>query len=664
MRQKKWIVMTKRADFNKIAAHCGISPVLARLIRNRDVLGEVETERFLRGTLDDLHDPRLLPDAERAVTILAKKVQEGKRIRIIGDYDVDGICASFILWHTLRSLGCEADCVLPDRVKDGYGINERIVRDAAADAVDTIVTCDNGIAAAEPLGTAKELGLTVVVTDHHEVPFRALEDGTREYVLPPADAVVDPKIPAGVLGASEYPFPDICGAVVAYKLCLLLCQHPSFCGTGERASEPGVRPLVQGIQTHGQSEPGVRPLVQASHANQCPGMWLAEDTDPTNHIPGQRLAHKSCGTGTLPRYLLPFAGLATVCDVMPLLDENRIIVREGLKEASLSENPGLKALLSVTGLRDTPLTCYHAGFVLGPCLNATGRLDSAHMGLELFMEEDFSEALRSAQQLKDLNDSRKSMTTQGVEMAEAHINSENMQDRKVLVLLLTDCHESLAGIIAGRIKESRHRPVYVLTKTENGLLKGSGRSIESYDMYAQMNACSDLFEKFGGHKMAGGLTMREENFAEFARRVEADCLLTEEDLQEMIRVDMELPPRFLGSAMTRELALLEPCGNGNPKPLFVTRGIRLLSARVLGKNRNVIRLAAQDDTGFRMDLIRFGDANEFGLEIDGAAGRGAFEGLLRGAGNVTIDMVYYPEINSWNGRESMQYIVKDFRVHA
>ena len=601
MRHKKWIVTAKRADFNKIAAYCGISPVLARLIRNRDVIGEEETEHFLRGTTDDLHDPRLLPDAEKAVSILAEKVREGKRIRIIGDYDVDGICSSFILWYTLRYCGNEADCVLPDRVRDGYGINERIVREAAADGVDTVMTCDNGIAAAEPLGIAKSLGMTVIVTDHHEVPFRAGEDGAREYILPPADAVVDPKIPGSVSGAPEYPFPDICGAVVAYKLCLLLAEE-----------------------------------LQPQAARSQPGPVIAD--------------------------LLPFAGLATVCDVMPLRDENRIIVREGLREASATRNPGLKALLRVTGLSDTPLTCYHAGFVLGPCLNATGRLDSARRGLELFMEEDYTEALRSAQQLKDLNDSRKSMTAQGVEMAEEFIDRENMQDRKVLVLLLENCHESLAGIIAGRVKESRHRPVFVLTRTENGLLKGSGRSIESYDMYTQMNACGDLLEKFGGHKMAGGLTMKEENFAEFARRVEADCLLTEEDLQEVIRVDMELPPRFMGTAMTRELELMEPCGNGNPKPLFVTRNIRLLFAKVLGKNRNVIRLDAQDDTGARMNLIRFGDADEFAAGIDEGAGKGAFEGLLRGAGNVTIDMVYYPDINSWNGRESMQYIVKDFRA--
>ena len=602
MKDKKWIVTAKRADFNKIAQACGISPVLARLIRNRDVIGAEATEKFLRGTLKDLHDPALLPDADKAVDILAQKRREGKLIRIIGDYDVDGICSSFILWYTLRSFGIEADAKLPERVRDGYGINERLVREAAEDGVDTILTCDNGIAAVQALQTAKDLGMTVIVTDHHEVPFKLQEDGSREYLLPPADAVVDPKIPESVTGGSSYPFPDICGAVVAFKICLLLAER-----------------LTGGVDSEEFRE--------------------------------------------LRRYLIPFAGIATVCDVMPLRDENRVIVREGLGEASFSDNIGLQALIR-TGLAQTPLTCYHAGFVLGPCLNATGRLDTAFRGLELFMESDPGSALRNAQQLKDLNDSRKSMTAEETDAAKTLIETEHMQDRRVLVILLRGCHESLAGIIAGRIKESMHRPAFVLTDAGEGVLKGSGRSIESYDMYAEMNACEDLFIKYGGHKMAGGLTMKEENFDEFSRRIEMNCSLTKEQLQEVVRVDMELPPRFLGTELTRELAMLEPCGTDNPRPLFVTRKIRLLSARVLGRNRNVVRLGAQDDTGARIDLIRFGDAAEFEQSIEETVGRGALEGLFRGAGNVTIDMVYYPDINVWNGRESMQYIVKDYRIHS
>ena len=602
MKRAKWIVSAKRADFNKIAKDCGISPILARLIRNRNVIGTEETRRFLSGTMEDLHDPALLPDAEKAAGILREKIREGKRIRIIGDYDVDGICSTFILWHSLTGFGGLVDAVLPERMRDGYGINERLVREAAEAGTDTILTCDNGIAAAEPLALARSLGMTVIVTDHHEVPFKAQPDGSRQYLLPPADAVVDPKIPESVTGAPAYPFKEICGAVVAFKLCQILARE----------------------RMGGRDKEAYREF---------------------------------------ERYLLPFAGLATVCDVMPLLDENRILVREGLREASRSDNTGLQALLQVTGLSDARLTCYHAGFVIGPCLNASGRLDSAVRGLKLFMETDRAQALRSAQQLKELNDSRKSMTLEGTEAAEALIESGGMQDRRVLVLLLRDTHESLAGIIAGRIKESRHRPTFVLTDTGSGVLKGSGRSIESYDMYAEMNACGDLFIKYGGHKMAGGLSMREENLDEFARRIEANCTLTGEDLQEIVRVDMELPPRFLDIPVTRELERLEPCGNENPRPLFVTRNIRLLSARVMGKSRNVIRLTARDETGRRLDLIRFEDAQAFAARIGEACGGGAFEGLQRGAGNVTIDMVYYPDINEWNGRESMQYIVKDYRIH-
>ena len=601
MKHKKWMITAKRADFNEIARACGISPVLARLIRNRDVIGVEETRRFLGGKIEDLHDPRLLPDADKAVDILTEKIRNGNKIRIIGDYDVDGICSSFILWHSLRAFGGQADAMLPERMTDGYGINERLGRCAAEDGIDTIMTCDNGIAASGPLQTAKEMGLTVIVTDHHEVPYKAQEDGSVEYILPPADAVIDPKIPESVTGKAAYPFPDICGAVVAFKICQLYAER-----------------------LWGQNSNKYRELV---------------------------------------RYLLPFAGLATVCDVMPLADENRILVREGLGEASFSNNLGLQSLLTVNGLAGTPLTTYHAGFVIGPCLNAAGRLDSACRGLELFMEQNPSAALQSAQQLKELNDSRKSMTVEGTEAAEAMIDSEGMGDRRVLVLLLRDCHESLAGIIAGRIKESRHRPTFVLTDTGNGLLKGSGRSIESYDMYAQMNSCEDLFVKYGGHKMAGGLTMKEEDFEEFSRRIEENCTLTDEDLQEVVRVDMELPPRFLSLPVTRELDLLEPCGTQNPKPLFVTRNIRLLSARVMGKNRNVIRFAAQDDSGYGMELILFGDAQIFVQNIEESLGRGAFEDLLRGAGNVTIDMVYYPDINVWRDRENMQYIIKDYRIH-
>lgn len=591
------MVAAKRAEFDKIARACGISPVLARLIRNRDVIGAEATEKFLRGTLSDLYDPSLLPDADRAADLIALKVREGKKIRIIGDYDVDGICSTYILWRMLRACGAEVSEALPDRIVDGYGINERLVTEAAADGIDLLLTCDNGIAAAEPLRKARELGMTVVVTDHHEVPFRRRDDGGREYLLPPASAVVDPKIINPGTGSSDYPFPDICGAVVAWKLSLLVLDRL---------------------------------------------------------LPSQKEG--------MAQLLLPFAGLATVCDVMPLRDENRIIVREGLRKAAGTRNEGLRALIEVTGLANRPLTCYHAGFVLGPCLNATGRLDSAERALHLFMVENREEALRCAAQLKALNESRKSMTAKGVEEAERLIERERLFENRVLLVLLEDCHESLAGIIAGRIKEKWMRPTFVLTQVEGGLLKGSGRSIEAYDMYAEMNACEDLFVRYGGHKMAGGLTMKKSDFPELVRRINGNCILTDEDLQETIHIDMELPPRFLNLAATKELDLLEPCGNENPRPLFVTRAIRLLGARILGRNSNVVRLRAQDETGRALDLIRFQDAEEFRRAIVQSAGEEAWERLLDGTGNVTIDMVYYPSVNAWNGRESVQYVVQDFRV--
>ena len=354
------MVSAKRADFDKISRECGISPILARLIRNRDVIGVEETRRFLSGSLSDLSDPRLLPDGEKAVDILTEKIREGKKIRIIGDYDVDGICSSYILLFGLQRCGAQADAVLPERLRDGYGVNERLIREAAADGADTIMTCDNGIAAAEPLAKAAAAGMTVIVTDHHEVPFKLTEDGDRRYLLPPADAVADPKIPGSLTGGRSCPFPEICGAVVAYKICLLLAEK------------------VFG------------------------GREKAEYTE-------------------IEEYLLPFAALATVCDVMPLKNENRIIVREGLRLAQNCPNPGLQALLKVTGLSGAALTCYHAGFVIGPCLNAAGRLDSAYRGLELFTEKDPDKALITAQQLKDLNDSRKSMTMEGTDAAEAMI---------------------------------------------------------------------------------------------------------------------------------------------------------------------------------------------------------------------------------------------------
>ena len=601
----KWMVYQKKENFRAIADACGISQVLARLIRNRDVIGIDETRRFLYGTLSDLHDPRLLPDMEKAVSLLGDKIRRGAAVRVIGDYDVDGICASYILMHALGICGAQADVVLPDRVRDGYGMNPQMAEDAAQDGIGVILTCDNGIAAAEAVRAAKDADICVVVTDHHEVPFEEGEDGVRKYLLPPADAVVDPKVRDSRTGEMEYPFPDICGAVVAWKLAGL----------------------------------------------------LMEDLAP---------ARKDDVLGDL----LPFCALATVCDVMPLQDENRILVREGLRRAVHTTNTGLRSLLVVNGLEGKPLSTYHAGFVIGPCLNATGRLDNAERALALFLEDDPSEALRSAQKLRELNDSRKSLTEQGVLQALDRIREDHLLDRRILVIFLPDCHESLAGIIAGRIRERFNHIVKTLGGTpfhayidqEEGLVKGSGRSIEAYDMFASMTAVKECFTKFGGHKMAAGLSMKEEDIPLLRERLEEGCSLREEDLTEVLHIDMELPPVLWTLDMTEELNLLDPCGMANPKPVFAARGIRLHSLRIMGRGQNVLRMEAEDARGARLTLIWFCEADRFQEMVREAAGPGAWDALYAGRADLSASIVYYPDINEWRGRKSLQFVIKDMKI--
>ena len=590
----RWMLYTKKADFKAIAEDCGISQVLARVIRNRDVVGSLQTRRFLKGGLEDLHDPCLLPDMEKAAGILCEKISAGEAVRVIGDYDVDGICASYILMRVLAACGAQADVVLPDRIRDGYGMNPQMADDAAQDGIGLILTCDNGIAAAEAVARAREAGICVVVTDHHEVPYEEGADGAKTWILPPADAVVDPKVRDPRTGQIEYPFPEICGAVVAWKLSDLLLQR------------------------------------------------LAPD---------QRTA--------VLQELLPFCALATVCDVMPLADENRILVREGLRLISGTKNIGLRSLLTVNGLEDRPITTYHAGFVIGPCLNATGRLDNAERALALFLEDDPAEALRSAQKLRELNDSRKSLTEQGVQNALIQISEKHLLDYRVMVIFLPDCHESLAGIIAGRIRERCSRPVFVLTRTENGLAKGSGRSIEAYDMFAHMTGVKECFVKFGGHKMAAGLSMREEDIPVLQDKLEETCGLSQEDLTDVIHIDMELPPSLWNFEMTEELRLLEPCGTANPRPVFAARGIRLRGVRVMGKGRNVLGFEAVDQGGRTLSLTWFCEADVFEKKVTAARGAGAWRALQEGRADLTVSMVYHPEINEWRGRRSLRYVIRD-----
>ena len=603
----KWMVAAKKADFNKIAEEYGISPVLARIMRNRDVMENEQIRQFLHGTLADLHDPYLLKDMEEAVLILERKINEGLPVRIIGDYDVDGICATYILKRGLSLLGAKADRVIPHRMKDGYGLNDSLILEAAKDGIDTIVTCDNGIAAADQILLAKEKGMTVVVTDHHEVPFEEV-GGIRRQILVKADAVVDPKREDCL-----YPFKQICGAVVAYK-------------------------LIEAMF--------IRKQKQAEAAQKDNMMKQKEE---------------------LMTELLPFAALATVCDVMELKDENRIIVKYGLKQMHNTENLGLKALLMVNGIEDTALSPYHAGFILGPCLNATGRLDTATRALSLFEAAQKTDAVTIATDLKNLNDSRKKMTEDGVTEAIHLVENSSLKDDKVLVVYLPDCHESLAGIIAGKVKEKFGKPAFVLTKGEEGV-KGSGRSIEAYSMYEEMSACKELFTKYGGHKMAAGLSLAGEEMVDiFRKTLNKNCRLTDEDYEEIIHIDVPMPLSLANKQFIKEISYLEPFGMGNPKPLFARKGISLLSGRIMGKNRNVGKYRIADEEGNLYDMIYFGDFQKFDEFLKERFGERCPERLYgRGLnkGEAVISIAYCPEMNYFGGKESVADTAKVISCYA
>ncbi|MEF2765284.1 MAG: single-stranded-DNA-specific exonuclease RecJ [Mediterraneibacter sp.] len=569
---EKWFLTMKKADFNSIARKYHISPITARLIRNRDVIGDEAIDFYLNGTIADLYDGMLMQDMDKAVEILAEKIGEEKQIRIIGDYDIDGVNATYILQEGLSGLGAHVDTDIPDRIKDGYGLNIDLINRALDDGVDTIITCDNGIAAADEIAYGKKNGLTVIVTDHHEVPYVEM-NGEKEYLLPMADAVVDPH-----RADCGYPFKGLCGAAVAYK-------------------------LVEALYNVMQRDP--------------------EDVD----------------------YLMENVAIATVGDVMDLTGENRIFVKQGLEMLKRTKNQGLKALIECTGIDVERLSAYHIGFVLGPCINASGRLDTAKRALELLNAKTRREAVMLAEDLKALNDSRKEMTEKGVEEAVQMIESTSLKDDKVLVVYLPDCHESIAGIIAGRIKERYYRPTFVLTKAEEGV-KGSGRSIESYDMFAQMCRCRALFTKFGGHKLAAGLSLEEGNVERFRETINDLADLTEEDLQMKVSIDMLLPFPYITEQLIGELQLLEPFGKGNTKPLFAERNLRVISPRIFGKNRNVLKCRLEDASGNQMEAVYFGDV----------------EACLKAMEEKQImSFTYYPSVNEYMGRRTLQLTIVNYQ---
>lgn len=571
MTESIWMLHAKKADFDGLAARFDISPVTARIIRNRDIEDEAAFDRYLNGSLEDLYSPGLLPDMEEAVKRIRRAVKEKRRLRIVGDYDIDGVCATAVLYKGFARIGADADYVIPERIRDGYGINEQIIEAAAADGIETLVTCDNGIAAISQIARAKELGLEVIITDHHDIQT----DGeTGADLMPPADAIVNPK-----RRDSRYPWPEICGAMVAFKLIGAL--YDSY-----------------GIDRQ---------------------EWLE---------------------------LLEFAAVATVGDVMKLKDENRIVVKEGLKRLACTGNPGLKSLILKNAIDPANISAYHIGFVLGPCLNASGRLQTAELAVELLLCGDPARADEIAEELKELNDKRKAMTQENVEAAADQVEKELSRD-KVLVIFLPDCHESLAGIVAGRIRERYNKPVFVLTRAE-GCAKGSGRSIEAYHMFHALVEVKDLLLKFGGHPMAAGFSLEESDIGEFRRRLNenAEDRLTEDDFIPRVWIDAAMPFEYVTEELIGDLERLEPFGQGNEKPQFAQKSMTVRSVRVMGRNRNVVRLSLANERGFFMDGIIFGDGDAFLEEM----------GRRRG-----IDIIYYPTVNEYNGNRTLQVVVKAWK---
>lgn len=587
--KERWVLLRKGADFAGIGKKFHISPRLACLIRNRDIVGDEQIENYLYGTIADLGDGMLMKDMDRAVEILMEKIREGAPIRIIGDYDIDGVCATYILLEGLKGLGAVADTDIPDRITDGYGLNRHLIDRAFETGTDTIITCDNGIAAAEEIAYGKGLGMTVIVTDHHEVPFDE-EDGEKKYHLPPADAVVDPK-----RTDCSYPFKGLCGAAVAYKL--------------------------------------MEALYEA----------MGKDSSDID-------------------YLMEEVAFATVGDVMDLTGENRIFVRQGLEMLQSTSNLGLRALMECTGIDRKAVNTYHIGFVLGPCLNASGRLDTAKRALALLEAGSKQEADVLAGDLKALNDSRKEMTEEAVRQAAEQVEHTEAGRQKVLVLYLPDCHESLAGIVAGRIRERYCRPVFVITDSGE-MAKGSGRSIEAYHMYEEMNKCRNLFVKFGGHKLAAGLTLKKENIEKFRQDINAVCTLTETDMTEKVSIDMQMPFSCVTEELLEELKLLEPFGKGNTKPVFAEKNVSIVSCRLIGKNRNMLRMRLCDGAGTDMDAVYFGDAVGFLEEVGERYGKTVrdhfFEGGYR---RIRLSVTYYPGVNEYMGQKTMQIVVTHYQI--
>lgn len=585
---ERWVLLRKGADFEAIGKKYHISPRLACLIRNRDIIGEEEIHQYLNGTITDLYDGMLMKDMDKALDILGEKIAGQQKLRVIGDYDIDGINASYILLEGLERLGADVDCDIPNRITDGYGLNIDLIERAYDDGIDTIVTCDNGIAAADEIAYGKQLGMTIIVTDHHEVPY-CEDDGRKTYRLPLADAVIDPKQPG-----CEYPFKGLCGAAIAYKLVEALCES------------------------------------------------MGRDVDDLDD-------------------LIENAAIATVGDVMDLEGENRILVKEGLQMLGRTRNQGLRSLMECTGVQKDQIRAYHIGFVLGPCLNASGRLDTAKRALKLLRAKDKKEADILAGELKALNDSRKDLTDVAVKQAIELVETTAVGQDKVLVIYLPGCHESIAGIVAGRIREIYYKPVFVLTDAEEGI-KGSGRSIEAYSMYEELSKCQKLLTRYGGHKLAAGLSLEKENIERLRYMLNANCTLQEEDLAEKVVIDMEMPFSCVTEELVQELSLLEPFGKGNTKPVFAAKSVEILSGKILGKNKNVLKLQVQDSAGTQIEAMYFQHIDQFLSELEENYGVFEVESMLAGKKNhIILMLTYYPGMNEYMGKKTPQIVITHFR---
>lgn len=573
--KEKWVVSAKKADFQAIGQHFGIDPVLARIMRNRGLTDLQEMNLYLHGTRTDLNDPHLLKDADLAAQILREKIKEKKRIRIIGDYDIDGIQSTYILYCALRRLGADADFVIPDRILDGYGLNEHLVTRASQDGIDTILTCDNGISAIDQIHLARSLGMTVVVTDHHEVPFTEV-DGVRREKVCEADAVVNPK-----QQACHYPFKKLCGAAVAFKLVQVLYE-----------------------------------------------------------VFGLEVSEADC--------FIENAGFATVGDVMDLQGENRILVKLGLEMLNRTTNIGMKALILQNKLTMGAIKSHDIGFRIGPCLNASGRLDTARLSLKLLLCESETEAAVLAEEIVELNESRKLLTMHAVEQAKEIAQQEEYVNDRVLVIFLPDCHESLAGIVAGRIREAYYRPTLVVTRSEHGA-KGSGRSIESYSMYEELCKCEEYLTQFGGHPMAAGFSLKEADIDAFRRKLNEACTLTEEELRPKVVIDVPMPISYITERLVNQLGCLEPFGKGNEKPVFADRNLVIERLRICGKEGRVFQMKVRNAAGVSMDAVYFGDAEDLLLPLTEKYGKVVAQDTLAGrcVHEAALHFTYYPEMDHY-----------------